>query len=177
MSKGKEEEKSVQNKVWKAVESLSTWSSSAVTWGASLDFLLNFLSCVSGIEPRGNVVLKPAEFLVETVEAGLGEVLVYVEDPEGHTEEVGSHPLISYSIKHNTVKYSWVIVLCVRQARVIPNNDKNRSYSVVYLPKVEGLHKVRNNMEDTPIILQKEIMTLYWFSSWLSPSFSSWFSY
>ncbi|KAM3588274.1 uncharacterized protein V6R79_025306 [Siganus canaliculatus] len=68
-----------------------------------------------GIEPLGNVVLKPAEFLVETVEAGLGEVLVYVEDPEGHTEE----------------------------ARVIPNNDKNRTYSVVYLPKVEGLHKVK----------------------------------
>ncbi|CAL8323139.1 unnamed protein product [Lota lota] len=68
-----------------------------------------------GIEPRGNIVLKPAEFLVETVEAGLGEVLVYVEDPEGHTEE----------------------------ARVIPNNDKKRSYSVVYLPKVEGLHKVK----------------------------------
>lgn len=34
------------------------------------------------------MVLKAAEFLVETVEAGLGEVLVYVEDPEGHTEEV-----------------------------------------------------------------------------------------
>ncbi|KAM9467521.1 filamin-C isoform 12-T12 [Clarias gariepinus] len=68
-----------------------------------------------GIEPRGNMVLKPAEFIVETVEAGLGEVLVYVEDPEGHTEE----------------------------ARVIPNNDKNRSYSVAYLPKVEGLHKVK----------------------------------
>lgn len=46
---------------------------------------------LSGIEPRGNVVLKPAEFLVETVEAGLGEVLVYVEDPEGHTEEVRAH--------------------------------------------------------------------------------------
>ncbi|XP_058480399.1 filamin-C isoform X1 [Solea solea] len=68
-----------------------------------------------GIERLGNIVLKPAEFLVETVEAGLGEVLVYVEDPEGHTEE----------------------------ARVIPNNDKNRTYSVVYLPKVEGLHKVK----------------------------------
>ncbi|CAB1413282.1 unnamed protein product [Pleuronectes platessa] len=68
-----------------------------------------------GIEPRGNMVLKAAEFLVETVEAGLGEVLVYVEDPEGHTEE----------------------------ARVIPNNDRNRTYSVVYLPKVEGLHKVK----------------------------------
>uniref|UniRef100_A0A3B4AVY0 Calponin-homology (CH) domain-containing protein n=1 Tax=Periophthalmus magnuspinnatus TaxID=409849 RepID=A0A3B4AVY0_9GOBI len=67
-----------------------------------------------GIEPLGNMVLKPAEFLVETVEAGLGEVIVYVEDPEGHTEEV-----------------------------IIPNNDKSRSYSVVYLPKVEGLHKVK----------------------------------
>uniref|UniRef100_A0A8C7I1H6 Filamin C n=1 Tax=Oncorhynchus kisutch TaxID=8019 RepID=A0A8C7I1H6_ONCKI len=29
------------------------------------------------------------------------------------------------------------------QARVIPNNDKNRTYSVIYLPKVEGLHKVK----------------------------------
>lgn len=43
------------------------------------------------MEPLGNVVLKPAAFLVETVEAGLGEVLVYVEDPEGHTEEVHTH--------------------------------------------------------------------------------------
>ncbi|XP_061663059.1 filamin-C isoform X3 [Syngnathoides biaculeatus] len=68
-----------------------------------------------GIEPQGNVVLKPSEFLVETVEAGMGEVLVYVEDLEGHTEE----------------------------ARVIPNNDINRTYSVGYLPKVEGLHKVK----------------------------------
>ncbi|KAG9345782.1 hypothetical protein JZ751_008927 [Albula glossodonta] len=67
-----------------------------------------------GIEPRGNIVLKPAEFTVETVEAGLGEVIVFVEDPEGHTEE----------------------------ARVIANNDKNRTYSVAYVPKVEGLHKV-----------------------------------
>lgn len=25
---------------------------------------------------------------------------------------------------------------------MIPNNDKNRTYSVVYVPKVEGLHKV-----------------------------------
>lgn len=33
-------------------------------------------------------MLKPAHFTVETIEAGLGEVLVYIEDPEGHTEEV-----------------------------------------------------------------------------------------
>ncbi|XP_077449769.1 filamin-C-like isoform X4 [Stigmatopora argus] len=83
-----------------------------------------------GIEPRGNMVLKPAEFLVETVEAGLGEVLVYVEDLEGHTEE----------------------------ARVIPNNDKKRTYSVVYLPKVEGLHKVKvlfagQDISDSPFVV------------------------
>ncbi|XP_031754945.1 filamin-C isoform X2 [Xenopus tropicalis] len=67
-----------------------------------------------GIEPHGNMVLKPAYFTVETINAGLGEVLVFVEDPEGHTEE----------------------------AKVIPNNDKNRTYSVSYVPKVAGLHKV-----------------------------------
>lgn len=32
--------------------------------------------------------MQPAVFTVETLEAGSGEVLVYVEDPEGHTEEV-----------------------------------------------------------------------------------------
>lgn len=58
------------------------------------------------------MVLKPAEFLVETVEAGLGEVLVYVEDPEGHTEEVGTHTLIFYSIKHNKAEKSDVYCLC-----------------------------------------------------------------
>lgn len=46
-------------------------------------------SCPSGIEPQGNTVLQPAHFTVQTVDAGLGEVLVYIEDPEGHTEEVG----------------------------------------------------------------------------------------
>ncbi|KAJ8249606.1 hypothetical protein COCON_G00228220, partial [Conger conger] len=68
-----------------------------------------------GIEPHGNIVLKPAHFTVETWEAGLGEVIVYVEDPEGHTEE----------------------------AKVVPNNDPKRTYSVTYMPKVEGLHKVK----------------------------------
>lgn len=42
----------------------------------------------TGIEPHGNKVLQPALFTVETLEAGSGEVLVYVEDPEGHKEEV-----------------------------------------------------------------------------------------
>uniref|UniRef100_A0A8C5N1M7 Filamin-C-like n=1 Tax=Gouania willdenowi TaxID=441366 RepID=A0A8C5N1M7_GOUWI len=68
-----------------------------------------------GIEPHGNKVLQPAVFTVETLEAGTGEVLVFVEDPEGHKEE----------------------------AKVKPNNDKNRTYSVTYVPKVEGVHKVK----------------------------------
>lgn len=42
----------------------------------------------AGIEPQGNTVLEPAHFTVQTVDAGVGEVLVYIEDPEGHTEEV-----------------------------------------------------------------------------------------
>ncbi|KAE8293044.1 Filamin-A [Larimichthys crocea] len=67
-----------------------------------------------GIEPIGNVVMKKAVFTVETISAGMGEVLVYVEDPAGHREE----------------------------AKVTANNDKNRTYSVFYIPKVTGMHKV-----------------------------------
>ncbi|XP_077470388.1 filamin-A isoform X1 [Stigmatopora argus] len=67
-----------------------------------------------GIEPLGNVVMKKAVFTVETISAGMGEVLVYVEDPAGHREE----------------------------AKVTANNDKNRTYSVFYIPKVTGMHKV-----------------------------------
>ncbi|XP_034027950.1 filamin-A isoform X4 [Thalassophryne amazonica] len=67
-----------------------------------------------GIEPVGNTVKKKAIFTVETISAGMGEVLVYVEDPAGHREE----------------------------AKVTANNDKNRTYSVVYIPKVTGMHKV-----------------------------------
>ncbi|XP_062418891.1 filamin-A isoform X2 [Pungitius pungitius] len=67
-----------------------------------------------GVEPIGNVVMKKALFTVETISAGLGEVLVYVEDPAGHREE----------------------------AKVTANNDKNRTYSVYYIPKVTGMHKV-----------------------------------
>ncbi|XP_035238872.1 LOW QUALITY PROTEIN: filamin-A-like [Anguilla anguilla] len=67
-----------------------------------------------GIEPTGNMVMKKAVFTVETVSAGNGEVLVYVEDPAGHREE----------------------------AKVTANNDKNRTYSVFYIPKVTGPHKV-----------------------------------
>lgn len=55
--------------------------------------------------------------------------------------------------------------VCLRQARVIPNNDINRTYSVVYLPKVEGLHKVRK----TPLnifTLKIEIIFNFWSELW-----------
>ncbi|KAJ8396992.1 hypothetical protein AAFF_G00010460 [Aldrovandia affinis] len=67
-----------------------------------------------GIEPTGNMVMKEGVFTVETVSAGIGEVLVYVEDPAGHREE----------------------------AKIMANKDKNCTYSVFYIPKVTGPHKV-----------------------------------
>ncbi|XP_071982752.1 filamin-B isoform X2 [Engystomops pustulosus] len=67
-----------------------------------------------GVEPTGNMVKRPAPFTVETISAGQGEVLVYVEDPEGIREE----------------------------AKVTANNDKNKTFSVEYVPKVTGVHKV-----------------------------------
>nr|XP_033781692.1 filamin-B isoform X2 [Geotrypetes seraphini] len=67
-----------------------------------------------GIEPNGNMVKQPAKFTVETISAGQGDVMVFVEDPESNKEE----------------------------AKVTPNNDKNKTYSVEYIPKVTGLHKV-----------------------------------
>ncbi len=77
-----------------------------------------FCAINAGIEPTGNVVMKKAVFTVETISAGQGEVLVYVEDPAGHREE----------------------------AKVTANNDKNRTYSVFYVPKVTGQHKVPINV-------------------------------
>ncbi|KAJ3597175.1 hypothetical protein NHX12_003575 [Muraenolepis orangiensis] len=68
-----------------------------------------------GIEPHGNTVLQPAVFTVDTQEAGSGEVLVYVEDPEGYKEE----------------------------AKVKPNKNKSGTYTVTYVPKVQGVHKVK----------------------------------
>ncbi|XP_070349739.1 filamin-B isoform X4 [Equus asinus] len=67
-----------------------------------------------GIEPTGNMVKQPAKFTVDTISAGQGDLMVFVEDPEGNKEE----------------------------AQVTPANDKNKTYSVEYLPKVTGLHKV-----------------------------------
>lgn len=43
---------------------------------------------MAGIEPTGNMVKQPAKFTVDTISAGQGDVMVFVEDPEGNKEEV-----------------------------------------------------------------------------------------
>ncbi|XP_048343970.1 filamin-B isoform X2 [Sphaerodactylus townsendi] len=67
-----------------------------------------------GVEPHGNMVKQPANFTVDTISAGQGEVMVFVEDPEGNREE----------------------------AKVTAESDKNKTYAVQYVPKVTGPHKV-----------------------------------
>ncbi|XP_039436619.1 filamin-A isoform X4 [Culex pipiens pallens] len=67
-----------------------------------------------GIEPTGPVVGAPANFTVETFSAGKGTVEVAVINPNGNQEKVDC-------------RY---------------NNDKNLTYSVSYIPKIEGPHKV-----------------------------------
>lgn len=108
--------------------------------------------------------MKPAVFTVETLEAGSGEVLVFVEDPEGHKEEA-SHKMLSKGLSivnilldntllpdlKNITSYLPVNPLLLGfvclQAKVKPNNDKKRTYTVTYVPKVEGVHKVRTNSD------------------------------
>ncbi|CAD6994328.1 unnamed protein product [Ceratitis capitata] len=67
-----------------------------------------------GIEPIGPVVGAPANFTVETFSAGKGPVDVDIVSPSGQIE----------------------------RAEVRFNNDKNLTYSISYIPKAEGEHKV-----------------------------------
>ncbi|KAM4583192.1 filamin B a isoform 1-T1 [Fundulus diaphanus] len=66
-----------------------------------------------GIEPTGNRVLRPAVFTVDTFSAGHGQVMVYLDHPDGTREEL----------------------------KVEPNEGK-KTYSVTYIPQVMGPHKV-----------------------------------
>lgn len=49
---------------------------------------MGFFYVFTGIEPHGNMVRQPANFTVDTISAGQGEVMVFIEDPEGNREEV-----------------------------------------------------------------------------------------
>ncbi|XP_052890939.1 filamin-A isoform X3 [Anopheles moucheti] len=77
-----------------------------------------------GIEPTGPTVGAPANFTVETFSAGKGNVDVAVHNPNGNPEKVDCRF----------------------------NNDKNLTYSVSYIPKLEGQHKVyvKFNGRDIP---------------------------
>uniref|UniRef100_A0A182QT66 Calponin-homology (CH) domain-containing protein n=1 Tax=Anopheles farauti TaxID=69004 RepID=A0A182QT66_9DIPT len=77
-----------------------------------------------GIEPTGPTVGAPANFTVETFSAGKGNVEVAVHNPNGNPEKVDCRF----------------------------NNDKNLTYSVSYIPKLEGPHKVyvKFNGRDIP---------------------------
>ncbi|XP_069693768.1 filamin-A isoform X2 [Periplaneta americana] len=67
-----------------------------------------------GIEPTGPVVGAPANFTVETFSAGKGKIDVTVENPNGQLEPVD-------------IRF---------------NKDRNLTYSVSYVPRSEGDHKV-----------------------------------
>lgn len=55
---------------------------------------------VTGIEPTGNMVKQPAKFTVDTISAGQGDVMVFVEDPEGNKEEVCGWMLPPQAVSH-----------------------------------------------------------------------------
>ncbi|MGH0130078.1 UNVERIFIED_CONTAM: hypothetical protein FKN15_040916 [Acipenser sinensis] len=117
-----------------------------------------------GIEPTGNVVMKRAQFTVETISAGMGEVLVYVEDPAGHREEVP--PLIKMTSAMVTRPCFWspncahdcppVVGAGVGEVGVVvvdPSGRKdtveyrvedkgNSSYHCTYKPTLEGAHTI-----------------------------------
>ncbi|XP_043979419.1 filamin-B [Gambusia affinis] len=66
-----------------------------------------------GIEPTGNRVLRPAVFTVDTFSAGQGQVMAYLDHPDGTREELNVEP-----------------------------NEGKKTYSVTYIPQVMGPHKV-----------------------------------
>ncbi|XP_072751172.1 filamin-like isoform X3 [Anoplolepis gracilipes] len=68
-----------------------------------------------GIEPTGPIVGAPANFTVETFSAGKGNVDVIVDDSKGNKLPVD-------------IRF---------------NKDRNLTYSVSYIPKTEGPHKVK----------------------------------
>ncbi|KAK3102524.1 hypothetical protein FSP39_011943 [Pinctada imbricata] len=67
-----------------------------------------------GLEPKGNQVGAPARFTVETFSAGKGSLEITVLNPKGQKEKCES----------------------------TFNNDRNLTYSCVYVPSVEGEYKV-----------------------------------
>lgn len=52
---------------------------------------------LQGIEPTGNRVMRPALFTVDTFSAGQGQVMAYLDHPDGTREEVHSRASNPYT--------------------------------------------------------------------------------
>lgn len=96
-----------------------------------------------GVERDGNIVGAPANFTVETFSAGKGL----------NFHNLGEKSKTNFRFNPGNVD---IVVL---NPRGVPekfdcrfNNDKNFTYSVSYIPKEEGLHKVyvKFNGRDVP---------------------------
>lgn len=73
------------------------------------------------------MVKRPAPFTVETISAGQGEVLVFVEDPEGLREEVGVHGLqteVLYGKCQGSCVVSEQCALCHNFPKYIPDHSE-----------------------------------------------------
>ena len=81
------------------------WFLVSFPWRRHCSGLPQFVTCCvnlwTGIEPTGNMVKQPAKFTVDTISAGQGDVMVFVEDPEGNKEEVCWRRL-PLSVSHGT---------------------------------------------------------------------------
>ncbi|XP_030274937.1 filamin-B-like isoform X1 [Sparus aurata] len=76
-----------------------------------------------GIEPTGNRVMRPAVFTVDTFSAGQGQITVYLDHPDGTREELKAQP----------------------------NDAKPKTFTVTYIPRVIGPHKVTVLFAGQPI--------------------------
>lgn len=69
-------------------------------WQGLAPLVMCLCKPVAGIEPTGNMVKQPAKFTVDTISAGQGDLMVFVEDPEGNKEEVCWRMLRPLSASH-----------------------------------------------------------------------------
>lgn len=81
---------------------------------------------LAGIEPTGNMVKQPARFTVDTISAGQGDLMVFVEDPEGNKEEVCRRMLPPPSASQGA---------CQGPGTVPPFSPLKFTTNTVFLPK------------------------------------------
>lgn len=97
-----------------------------------------------GVERDGNIVDAPANFTVETFSAGKGKILLkknFILIINEKLFDLGNVDILVLNPSGVPEKFDCRF-----------NNDKNFTYSVSYIPKEEGLHKVyvKYNGRDVP---------------------------